>query len=70
MSETPAQDSRLGRLLELLPVFAALAFHGLTHGRWLLCVPAMGGLGAAVLLGWRPTVDLAEGLARTWAALS
>jgi UDP-glucose 4-epimerase len=23
---------------------------------------------AARLLGWRPTVDLAEGLARTWAA--
>jgi nucleoside-diphosphate-sugar epimerase len=25
---------------------------------------------AAALLGWRPRVDLAEGLARTWAALS
>ena len=25
---------------------------------------------AAALLGWRPTVDLAEGLARTWAALA
>ena len=36
--------SRYGRLVELLPVFAALVVHAVAHGRWLLCAPVMVGL--------------------------
>ncbi|MFL5347251.1 MAG: DUF3488 and DUF4129 domain-containing transglutaminase family protein [Hyalangium sp.] len=51
MSETPAHVSRLERGAELLPVFAALALHALSHDRWLLCVPAAVLLAVLVSLG-------------------
>jgi len=51
---TPGEDtSRSGRLVELLPVFAALALHAVAHGRWLLCAPVMVALGWAALAGVR-----------------
>ena len=36
--------ARYGRLVELMPVFAALVVHAVAHGRWLLCAPVMVGL--------------------------
>ncbi|MFE8603826.1 DUF4129 domain-containing transglutaminase family protein [Archangium violaceum] len=54
MSEPSDNDvSRYGRLVELLPVFAALVVHAVAHGRWLLCAPVMVGLLWAGLTGVR-----------------
>lgn len=46
MSPPPSPDSRVGRVIDLLPVWAALGLHAVAHGRWLVCAPMM------VLLGW------------------
>lgn len=54
MSDTPANASRLGRGLDLLPVLAALGLHSVTHDRWLLCVPVAVLMVAAVVMRWRP----------------
>jgi transglutaminase-like putative cysteine protease len=57
---TPGEDtSRSGRLVELLPVFAALALHAVAHERWLLCAPLMVALVWAALRGVR--VDYTPG---------
>jgi transglutaminase-like putative cysteine protease len=51
---TPGDNtSGPGRLIELMPVFAALALHAVAHGRWLLCAPVMVALGWAALAGVR-----------------
>ncbi|MGZ3460742.1 MAG: hypothetical protein ACXU86_19820, partial [Archangium sp.] len=44
MSEPVDGISRQGRLVELMPVLAALGVHAVAHGRWLLCAPVMVGL--------------------------
>lgn len=44
MSEPTDNVSRYGRLVELMPVLAALVVHAVAHGRWLLCAPVMVGL--------------------------
>jgi transglutaminase-like putative cysteine protease len=59
MSAPVDNGSRLGRLVELTPVFAALALHAVAHGRWLLCAPVMVALGVAALAGVR--VDYTPG---------
>ncbi|MFY0572762.1 DUF4129 domain-containing transglutaminase family protein [Archangium lansingense] len=53
MSEPSDNISRYGRLVELLPVFAALVVHAVAHGRWLLCAPVMVGLVWAGVSGVR-----------------
>jgi transglutaminase-like putative cysteine protease len=53
MSGPSDNVSRYGRLVELLPVFAALVLHAVAHGRWLLCAPVMVGLAWAALAGAR-----------------
>jgi transglutaminase-like putative cysteine protease len=53
MSTPGADTSRAGRLVELLPVFTALALHAVAHGRWLLCAPLMVALVWAALAGVR-----------------
>lgn len=52
-TESMDNASRQGRLLELLPVFAALVLHAVAHGRWLMCAPVMLGLLWAALAGVR-----------------
>ncbi|HEX8434326.1 transglutaminaseTgpA domain-containing protein [Archangium sp.] len=53
MSEPGENVSRLGRLVELTPVLAALALHAVAHERWLLCAPLMVALVGAALAGVR-----------------
>ncbi|HYO54302.1 transglutaminase domain-containing protein [Archangium sp.] len=53
MSAPSDNGSRYGRLVELVPVFAALMLHAVAHGRWLLCAPVMVGLLWAALTGMR-----------------
>jgi transglutaminase-like putative cysteine protease len=55
MSEAPANASRLRWGAELLPVFASLTLHALSHDRWLLCAPAVLLLIAALAIGKQPT---------------
>ncbi len=59
MSEPVENVSRLGRLVELTPVFAALALHAVAHERWLLCAPMMVVLVGATLA--RVRVDYTPG---------
>ena len=47
------RDSRVGRLVDLLPLLAALVLHAVAHGRWLVCAPVMAVLGWAALTGRR-----------------
>jgi transglutaminase-like putative cysteine protease len=54
MSQAPAYTSRLQWGAELLPVFASLALHALSHDRWLLCAPAALLLIAALAIGKQP----------------
>ncbi|WP_306819189.1 transglutaminase TgpA family protein [Archangium lipolyticum] len=53
MREPQGPISRGARLIELMPVFAALVLHAVSHGRWLVCAPAMVGMLWAVLAGVR-----------------
>lgn len=46
-------EGRGARLLELLPVFAALVLHAVAHGRWPVCAPVMGVLAWVAWTGRR-----------------